>query len=112
LVAKRGGRTRVISPDGVASVAPTRARLNNTMAKALARAFRRRKLETGVFATVDEITTAETINVSYVRRVLPGSAGPRLIESILRQPSAMMLAVLMRPLAGGAADLLPRGQFS
>ena len=62
-------------------------------------------------ATVDEIATAETINVSYVRRVLPGSAGPRLIESILRQPSAMMLAVLMRPLAG-AADLLPRGQFA
>jgi hypothetical protein len=37
------------------------------MVKALARAFRWRKLlETGVFATVEEIAAAEKINASYV----------------------------------------------
>jgi hypothetical protein len=41
--AKRGGRKLVISPDGVASVAAIRPRVDNTMVKALARAFRWRE---------------------------------------------------------------------
>jgi hypothetical protein len=50
---KRGGRKLVISPDGVSTVASSRSRVDNTMVKALARAFRWRKLlETGVFATL------------------------------------------------------------
>jgi hypothetical protein len=50
---------------------PKRLQVDNTMVKALARAFRWRKLmETGVYATVDEIATAEKINDSYVSRVL------------------------------------------
>ena len=50
---KRGGRKQVIAPDGQPSWAPPRARIDNTMVKALARAFRwRRMLETGAVATV------------------------------------------------------------
>ena len=68
---KRGGRKLVISPDGVSAVASSRPRVDNTMVKALARAFRWRKLlETGVFATVEKIAAAEKINSSYVGRVL------------------------------------------
>ena len=68
---KRGGRKLVISPDGVATVASTRPRVDNTMVKALARAFRWRKLlETGAHATIEEIAAAEKINPSYVSRVL------------------------------------------
>ena len=98
---KRGGRKLVISPDGVSTVASTRPRIDNTMVKALARAFRWRKLlETDVFATVEEIAATEKINASYVGRVLRLTLlAPDLVEAILdgRQPVEMTLAVLMRP---------------
>jgi len=101
--AKRGGRKLVISPDGVSTVASSRPRVDNTMIKALARAFRWRKLlETGAFATVEEIAEAERINASYVGRVLRLTLlAPEIIEAILdgRQPAEMTLAVLMRPFA-------------
>ena len=45
---KRGGSKLVISPDGVASVAVTRPRVDNTMIKALATAFRWRTNEFGM----------------------------------------------------------------
>ena len=98
---KRGGRKLVISPDGVSTVTSTRPRVDNTMIKALARAFRWRKLlETGVFATVEEIAAAEKINASYVGRVLRLTLlAPAIVEAILdgRQPGEMTLARLMRP---------------
>ena len=101
--AKRGGRKLVISPDGVSTVAATRPCVDNTMVKALARAFRWRKLlETGVFVTVEEIADAEKINPSYVSRVLRLTLlAPDIVEAILdgRQPAEMTLAVLMRPFA-------------
>jgi hypothetical protein len=41
------------------------------MLKALARAFRwRRLLETGAFGTIEELAEAEKINTSYVSRIL------------------------------------------
>ena len=102
---KRGGRKLVISPDGAATVASSRPRVDNTMIKALARAFRWRKLlETGVFAMVEELAAAEKMNASYVRRVLrPTLLAPDIVEAILdgRQPAAMTLAVLMGPFAAG-----------
>ncbi len=46
---KRGGRKTIVTPDGSPACAAPRARVDNTMVKALARAFRWRKLiETGV----------------------------------------------------------------
>jgi hypothetical protein len=99
--AKRGGRKLVISPDGVSTVGTTRPRIDNTMVKALARAFRWRKLlETGVYTTVEEIAAAEKINASYVGRVLRLTLlAPDIVEVILdgRQPAAMTLPMLMRP---------------
>ena len=97
----RGGRKLVVSPDGVPSWARPRTRIDNAMVKALARAFRWRKLlETGVYATVEEIAAAEKINTSYVSRVLRLTLlAPDIIETILdgRQPAELTMAKLMKP---------------
>ena len=70
-IRKRGGRTLVITPDGVTSAPTPRTRIDSTLLKALARGFRWRKLlETGHFATIQEIAKAENINPSYISRVL------------------------------------------
>ena len=103
--AKRGGRKLVISPHGVSTAPPPRPRVDNTMIKALARAFRWRKLlETGAFATVAEIAAAEKINAAYIGRILRLTLlAPEIVELILdgHQPTTMTLAVLMRPFAVG-----------
>ena len=97
----RGGRKLVIAPDGAPSWAKPRVRVDNTLIKALGRAFRWRKLlETGVYATVEEIAAAEKINTSYVSRVLRLTLlAPEIVEAILdgRQPAEITLAGLMRP---------------
>jgi hypothetical protein len=103
--AKRGGCRPVISPSGPSTLSQPRARVDNTMIKALGRAVRWRKLlETGAFATVEEIAAAEKINPSYISRVLRLTLlAPEIVEAILdgRQPAEMTLAVLMRPFAVG-----------
>jgi hypothetical protein len=97
----RGGRKLVISPDGVPSWAEPRTRIDNTMVKALARAFRWRKLlETGVYVTVEEIAAAEKINTSYVSRILRMTLlAPEIVEMIIdgRQPPNLTMAKLMKP---------------
>ena len=97
----RGGRKLVISPDGVPAWAKPRTRIDNTMVKALARAFRWRKLlETGVYSTVEEIATAEKINTSYVSRILRMTLlAPEIVEMIVdgRQPAELTMAKLMKP---------------
>jgi hypothetical protein len=102
---KRGGRKQVITPDGAPSWVSPRRRVDNAMVKALARAFRWRKLlETGAYGTVEEIAAAEKINASYVSRVLRLTLlAPDIVEAILdgRQPADLTLAVLMRPFAVG-----------
>ena len=66
-----GGRKQVIMPDGHAFAPTSRPRIDAALVKALARAFRWRKLlETGRHATVEELAAAEKINASYVSRVL------------------------------------------
>ena len=84
-IRKRGGRKLVLSPDGEEITAHARPRIDNTLVKALARAFRWRKLlETGVYTTVAEMADAEGINRSYVSRLLRLTLlAPTLVESIL-----------------------------
>ena len=98
---RRGGRKLVIAPDGENWAAPPRARIDSTLIKALARAFRwRRMLETGVVATVTEIAARERINASYVSRVLRLTLlAPDIVEAILdgRQAPEVTLPVLMGP---------------
>lgn len=99
--AKRGGRKQVVLPDGAPSWAPPRARVDNTMIKAIARGFRWRKLlETGVHATIADIAMAEKINDSYASRILRLTLlAPDIIEAILdgRQGPEITLAALMKP---------------
>jgi hypothetical protein len=97
---KRGGRKQVIAPDGETWVA-SRHRIDSTLVKALARAFRwRRMLETGAVATVTEIAARERINASYVSRVLRLTLlAPAIVEAILdgRQAPEMTLPALIGP---------------
>lgn len=80
-VIKRGGRKEVQLPDG----APVQRKTDNTLIKALARAFRwKRMLETGEFATINELAEREGIAPSYLTRVLRLTLlAPEIIEAIL-----------------------------
>ncbi|NJO55584.1 MAG: hypothetical protein HC834_03620, partial [Rhodospirillales bacterium] len=78
-----------------------RARIDNTMVKALARAHRwRRMLESGEFATVQDLAAAEKINPSYLARILRLTLlAPYIVEAILdgRQPAGLQLDDLLAP---------------
>ena len=96
-VRKRGGRKTMIAPDVLAMP----ARVDVALVKALARAFRwRRMLEDGSHSTIKELAAAEKINASYLCRVLRLTLlAPEMVESILdgRQPEGMTLPALMDP---------------
>ena len=96
----RGGRKLVVTTDGVPSWAKPRQRIDNAMVKALGRAFRWQKLlDTGKYATIEEIAEAEKINTSYVSRILRMTLlSPKIVEMILggRQPTAMTLKSLQK----------------
>jgi hypothetical protein len=80
---KRGGRKLVVTPDG-AAWAP-RPRVDNAMVKALARAFRWRKLlDAGVYTTLEDLARANGVAPSYVSRVLRLTLlAPEIVEAIL-----------------------------
>jgi hypothetical protein len=94
---KRGGRKRVVTPDG-AEWAP-RPRVDNAMVKALARAFRWRKmLDDGAYATIEELARSKGIAKTYVSGILRLTLlGPELVEAILdgRQPAELKLDDLL-----------------
>ena len=100
-IRKRGGRTLVVTPDGVTSAPAPRTRVDSALLKALARGFRWRKLlDTGYFATIEEIAEAENINASYVSRLLRMTLlAPEIVEVILagRQPEGLTMARAMKP---------------
>lgn len=97
-----GGRKTIRYPAGIpapASLAPLRPR--GPLIKALARAFRWRKLiETGAYATIQEIADAENVNPSYVGRVMRLTLlAPEIVEAILdgRQHPGLTLDTLLKP---------------
>lgn len=98
---KRGGRKLVIAPNGADAWALPRARIDNTMVKALARAHRwKKQLDTGRFQTVQDLAEAEKINPSYIARVLRLTLlAPDIVEAILdgRQPAGLQLDDLLAP---------------
>ena len=77
---KRGGRKLVVTPDG-AEWAP-RPRVDNAMVKALARAFRWRKmLDASAYATLEELARAKGVHATYVSRVLRLTLlAPKIVE--------------------------------
>jgi hypothetical protein len=81
----RGGRKKIIAPDGQLVVAaPVVTGLDNPLIRALARAHRwSRMLETGAFATIGDLAAAEKVNPSYLCRMLRLTLlPPRLVEAI------------------------------
>ena len=95
-VRRRGGARKVVVPSGVL---PMPAQVDVTLVKALARAFRwRRLLETGHYATVKDLAAGERVNPSYASRLLRLTLlAPDIVEAILdgRQPDTMTLPGLL-----------------
>jgi hypothetical protein len=100
---RRGGRKRIVAPDGSELAPSSKPQPDGTLVKALARAWRwQRMLDEGVYATVSEIGDAENISKSYVSRILRlALLAPDIIEAILagRADQSLMLERLERPLA-------------
>ncbi|PWR02334.1 hypothetical protein DKT77_12350 [Meridianimarinicoccus roseus] len=96
-IAKRGGRKEMQMPEGATQ--PRRA--DNTLVKALARAFRwKRMLESGEFASISELAEQEGIAFTYMARLMRLSLlAPEIVDAIMdgRQPESVTLANLMDP---------------
>src|SRR5690606_20303243 len=78
---RRGGRKEMQLPAGAAQA----RKPDNTLVKALARAFRwKRMLDSGEFATITELAEREGIAPSYMTRVLRLTLlSPDIVEAIL-----------------------------
>ena len=96
---QRGGRKLMIAPASTTNRCSSAA--DTTLVKAVARAFRwRRMMEAGRYGTIDELAAAEKINSSYVSRLLRLTLlAPDIVDAILdgRQPGGMTLPGLMEP---------------
>jgi hypothetical protein len=99
---RRGGRKRIVAPDGSEIARTTKPQPDGTLVKALARAWRwQRMLDEGLCTSVSEIGDAENISKSYVSRILRlALLAPDIIEAILagRTDQALVLEKLERPL--------------
>lgn len=96
-VVKRGGRKEMQLPDGV----QTGRKADSTLVKALARAFRwKRMLESGEFATIAELAAHEEIAAPFLTRTMRlTQLAPELVERILdgTQPLGLTLEALRSP---------------
>jgi hypothetical protein len=99
---RRGGRKRIVAPDGSAIVPTSKPQPDGTLVKALARAWRWQKLlDEGGYGSVVEIAEAERISKSYVSRILRlALLAPDIVDAILAgmTDQALMLEKLERPL--------------
>ena len=94
---KRGGRKEMQLPEGAAQP----RRTDNTLIKALARAFRwKRMLESGEYASITELAEREGIAFTYMARLMRLSLlSPEIVDAIMDglQPAPVTLANLMDP---------------
>lgn len=104
-IRRRGGRKQIIGPDGELvqagqdSAGVETARGDPALVKALARAFRwRRMLEEGHHGSIRELAKAEGVNRTYISRLLNLTLlAPDLVEAILdgREPDGPGLPQLL-----------------
>ena len=96
-VVKRGGKKEMQMPEG----ATHSQRTDSSLVKALARAFRwKRMLESGEFATIAELAEREGIASSYMTRVLRLTLlAPDIVDAILdgKQGPEVTLARMLEP---------------
>ena len=105
---RRGGRKRIVAPDGSELAPATKPQPDGTLVKALARAWRwQRMLDEEVHSSVSDIGEAEGISKSYVSRILRlALLAPDIIEMILerRCDQVPMLEQLERLLPASWAE--------
>jgi hypothetical protein len=96
---RRGGRKRIVAPDGSEIVPTSQPQPDGTLLKALARAWRWQKLlDDGVYPSISDIAEAERINRSYVSRVLRLTLlAPVIIERIVDGRNLPGLSELLTP---------------
>jgi hypothetical protein len=96
---QRGGRKRVVTPDGRPMT--QQPEIDSALVKALARAHRwKRLLENGDYANLTDLAQAESITRSYVSRILRLTLlAPEIVEAILdgRQGPEITLDRLLEP---------------
>ena len=96
-IVKRGGRKEMVLPEGAAQA----RKPDNTLVKALARAFRwKRMLESGEFSSISELAEKEGIAFTYMARLMRLSLlSPELVDAVMdgHQPANITLANLMDP---------------
>jgi hypothetical protein len=96
---RRGGRRRIVAPDGSEIVPISKPQPDGTLVEALARAWRwQRMLESSEYATAAELADGEDIGRSYVCRVLRLMLlAPDIVERILDGRPTAGLAQLLKP---------------
>jgi len=109
-IVKRGGRKKILLPEGTMQ----KQMADNTLIKALARAFRwKQMLETGNFVTIAELAKQEGIAPSYMTRVVRLTLlAPDIVEAILdgRQGPKVTLAKMFEPFPHEWSRQLPNGK--
>jgi hypothetical protein len=96
---RRGGRKRIVAPDGSPIVPTSKPQPDGTLVKALARAYRwQRLLESGEYGILEELSAAEQISRSYICRVLRLTLlAPDIVGRVMDGCPAPRLAELMQP---------------
>ena len=96
----RGGRKVIILPDGTQGHPLPKATIDNTLVKAIARAFRwQAMLDNGTYGCIEDIARAERINGSFVSRVIRlALLAPDIVEAILGgcQPANLTASRLLQ----------------
>ena len=91
-IRKRGGRRLLVAPDG-APWSSLRARIDNTLVKALARAHRWKKmLDEDRYGSVTELAAGEKLDRGYLGKILMLTLlAPDIVEAIMdgRQPAEL-----------------------
>lgn len=95
----RGGRKTIVI--GQASHEAPKTRFDNSIAKALARAYRwKQKLDDGTYATMVELAKAERINESYVTRLIRlNLLAPDIVEAALDGRTPLTVQILTEPIS-------------
>jgi len=100
-VRARPGRKTIVRPAGAAPSASIAVRADPVMVKALARAFRwKRLLNDGRYSSISEIAASEKIDRGYVGSILRLTLlAPTIVEAIIdgRYPKELQLSTLMKP---------------
>jgi hypothetical protein len=101
IVRHRPGRKTIVTMEGMEGGILIRTRADPAMVKALARAFRwKRMLENGRYASISEIAAAEKTDRGFVGSILRLTLlAPDIIEAILdgRQAAELGLPRLLKP---------------